>query len=250
MNRRAKSTGSLIWLLASLATVGWMLPQFGGSNRPTRSVAFVATSTDGRWTLARRDSVVDEWSDPSAALVEARAWDAQSRPIPYLLPLWSEIRCDIWINLIGTDPITPADETQIRSMISAALAMDQSWAGLPTTHGQVIRLFPWAEFVFAAMVWGFWIVSWWVTVFLVQSVIEPAAGTDSEQQQSLCARCRYPLEGLRGDACPECGSPIPRPPPPSINHGPATVGRATSACSVGVTTPPGGLTHDPQAPAP
>ncbi|MFG0252514.1 MAG: hypothetical protein ACF8NJ_06535 [Phycisphaerales bacterium JB038] len=29
------------------------------------------------------------------------------------------------------------------------------------------------------------------------------------QQQGRCARCDYSLQGLRGDACPECGEPLP-----------------------------------------
>lgn len=207
ISRRAKSTGTLVWLLGSLAVLGWMLPQLGGSNRPKRSPMFVGINTDGGWTLTPEDLVADEWSDPTTVVVEARAWDARSKPIPYLLPLWSEVQCKVWIDQIGTDPITPADEAQIRSTISAVLAVDTEWAGLPTTHGQVIRFFPWAEFIFAAMVWGLWIVSRWVTVFLVQSMMEPAQGMASEQQRSLCARCDYPLEGLRGDVCPECGRP-------------------------------------------
>jgi hypothetical protein len=39
--------------------------------------------------------------------------------------------------------------------------------------------------------------------------------------EGVCSRCRYPLRGLTGDKCPECGTPIIAPPEPAEPTAPA-----------------------------
>jgi hypothetical protein len=141
-----------------------------------------------------------------------------ARSVGFLAPVIETTNHSMRITPRGR-PLTPAETTMVRSMYSAFLKTQWSWAGprnqehanLLALGDGISRRIRWGGLlhdVLAAPIVGLWV---WSLLLLAGP---NASWRRAERRRSLiarglCPRCRYELSGLPGSAvCPECSEDL------------------------------------------